>query len=276
MQAVRITTGPNDTYRMAPLALPTEQRKGVVSAEGYRRQASGAIPQANFNPNRADSIRAIVLSDGTFSGLASDAGTLLTFVISGHMTLSSGVSKPSGSAPLCRLDPGDILLTEGESSSVPVDVRDQCRLVQIGVPAEWPGPGAEVQRPGTLIARPSGRGPKLKRIYKGADDKAYFGDFSQLFPEQPNRWGAAHALKGFRMLSWEDGSMDWHPCVTNQLAIALSGEMEMEVGGGGGAVETFHAGDICLAEDRTGEGHIGRFRGVVNVVIMVLETENLW
>jgi hypothetical protein len=52
--------------------------------------------------------------------------------------------------------------------------------------------------------------------------------------------------------------------------------MEMEVGGGGGAVEVFHAGDICLAEDRTGEGHIGRFRGVVHVVIMVVETENLW
>ena len=70
--------------------------------------------------------------------------------------------------------------------------------------------------------------------------------------------------------------MDAHPCVTNQLAIALAGEMEMEVGGGGGAVEVFHAGDICLAEDRTGEGHIGRFRGVVHVVIMVVETENLW
>jgi len=51
--------------------------------------------------------------------------------------------------------------------------------------------------------------------------------------------------------------MDWHPCVTNQLAIALAGEMEMEVGGGGGAIEVFHAGDICLAEDRTGEGHMG-------------------
>lgn len=270
MQAVRITVDPNKTYRIAPLALPTEHRKGVVSAEGYRRQASGAVPRANFNPNPADSVRAIALSDGEFTGLAGGAGTLLTFVISGDMTLSTGSSR------LCRLEPGDILLTDGQSSSVPVEVRNQCRLVQIGVAADWPGAGAEVQQPGTLIAHPPGRTPKLKRIYKGANERAYFCEFSQLFPETLNQWGAPHAISGFRMLCWENGSMDWHPCVTNQLAIALAGEMEMEVGGGGGAVETFHAGDICLAEDRTGEGHIGRFRGVVHVVIMVLETENLW
>jgi hypothetical protein len=270
VQAVRITADPNKTYRVAPLALPTEHRKGVVSAEGYRRQASGAIPRANFNPNPADSVRAIALADGKFTGLASRVGTLLTFVISGDVTLSHGSSQ------LCRLEAGDILLTDGQSSSVPVQVRNQCRLLQIGVPADWPGAGAEMQRPGTLIARPPGAAPKLKRICKGADERAYFSEFSQLFPLTLNEWGTPHAITGFRMLCWEDGSMDWHPCVTNQLAIALAGEMEMEVGGDGGAVETFHAGDICLAEDRTGEGHIGRFRGVVHVVIMVLETENLW
>jgi hypothetical protein len=239
----------------------------VVSADGYR---SGSIPRANFNPNPADSVRAIVLSDGKFTGLASRAGTLLTFVISGDLTL------PTDSSQLSHLEPGDILLTDGRSSSVPIEARSQCRLVQIGVPAEWPGAGAEVQQPGTFFPRRSGRVPKLKRIYKGKDDRAYFTEFYELFPEALNEWGPPHAITGFRLLCWENGSMDWHPCVTNQLAIALAGEMEMEVGGGAGAIEAFHAGDICLAEDRTGEGHIGRFRGVVHVVIMVLETENLW
>ena len=265
MKAVRITADVNGTYHSAPLALPTVQRKGEVSADGYR---SASIPRANFNPNPADSLRAIVLSDGKFTGLASRAGTLLTFVISGDLTLST--------SQLCHLEPGDIVLTDGSSSSVPIEARNQCRLLQIGVPADWPGAGAEVQQPGTRIQRPLWRVPKLKRIYKGKDDKAYFTEFSELFPKVLDEWGAPHAITGFRLLCWEDGSMDWHPCVTNQLAIALAGEMEMEVGGGGGAVEVFHAGDICLAEDRTGEGHIGRFRGVVHVVIMVLETENLW
>jgi hypothetical protein len=271
VQAVRVTAEPNKTYRVAPLALPTQQRKGEVSAEGYRRQASGAAgPRMNFNPDPADAVCAIALSDGKFTGLASRSGTLLTFVVSGDVTLSAGSSQP------CHLQPGDILLTDERSSSVPLEVRNQCRLIQIGVPADWPGAGAEVQQPGTLIPRPAGRKPKLKRIYKGEDDKAYYSEFSELFPATLNQWSDLHAVTGFRMICWEEGYMDWHPCVTNQLAIALSGEMDMEVGGGGGAVETFLAGDICLAEDRTGQGHIGRFRGVVHVVIMVLETENLW
>jgi hypothetical protein len=270
VQAVRITVEPNNTYRAAPLALPSQQRKGEVSAEGYRRQAKGAIPRANFNPNPADAVRAIVLSDGRFTGVASHPGALLTFVVSGDVTVASG------SAEICRLQPGDILLTDERSAAVPLEVRNQCRLIQIGVPADWPGADAKVQQPGTLIARPPGRMPNLKRISKGEDDKAYFSEFSQLFPETSNQWSAAHAITGFRMLCWEDGYMDLHPCVTNQLAITLAGEMQMEVGGGGGAVETFHAGDICIAEDRTGEGHLGRFRGVMHVVIMVLETENLW
>ena len=267
MKAVRITADVNGTYHSAPLAVPTVQRKGEVSPDGYR---SGSIPRANFNPNPADSLRTIVLSDGKFTGLASRPGALLTFVISGDLTLSVD------SSHLRHLEPGDILFTDGRSSSVPIEVRNQCRLLQIGVPADWPAAGAEVQQPGTLIPRPPGRVPKLKRIYKGKDDKAYFTEFSELFPKVLDEWGAPHAITGFRLLCWENGSMDAHPCVTNQLAIALAGEMEMEVGGGGGAVEVFHAGDICLAEDRTGEGHIGRFRGVVHVVIMVVETENLW
>ena len=267
MKAVRITADVSGAYRSAPLAVPTVQRKGEVSADGYR---SASIPRANFNPNPADSLRAIVLSDGKFTGLASRAGTLLTFVISGDLTLSTD------SPQLSHLEAGDILLTDGRSSSVPIEARNQCRLLQIGVPADWPGAGAEVQQPGTLIQRPLGRAPKLKRIYKGKDDKAYFTEFFELFPKVLDEWGAPHAITGFRLLCWENGSMDSHPCVTNQLAIALAGEMEMEVGGGGGAIEVFHAGDICLAEDRTGEGHIGRFRGVVHVVIMVVETENLW
>jgi hypothetical protein len=267
VKAVRVTADVNGTYHSAPLAVPTVQRKGEVSPDGYR---SGSIPRANFNPNPADSLRAIVLSDGKFTGLASRPGALLTFVISGDLTLSVD------SSHLCHLEPGDILFTDGRSSSVPTEARNQCRLLQIGVPTDWPGAGAEVQQPGTLIPRPPGRVPKLKRIYKGKDDKAYFTEFSELFPKVSDEWGAPHAITGFRLLCWENGSMDSHPCVTNQLAIALAGEMEMEVGGGGGAVEVFHAGDICLAEDRTGEGHIGRFRGVVHVVIMVVETENLW
>jgi hypothetical protein len=229
VKAVRITTERNQTYRHAPLAVPSVQRKGEVSADGYR---SGSIPRANFNPNPGDAVRAIALSDGKFARLASGPGALLTFVISGDLTLTLDSSR-------CHLEAGDIMLTDAQSSAVSMEARSQCRLLQIGVPADWPGVGAEVQQPGTLIKRPLGRAPKLKRIYNGSDDKAYFMEFSELFPKVSDEWGAPHAITGFGCCS-----MDWHPCVTNQLAIALAGEMEMQVGGGGGAVKVFHAGDI--------------------------------
>jgi hypothetical protein len=58
---------------------------------------------------------------------------------------------------------------------------------------------------------------------------------------------------GFRMLCWEDGWMDYHPCVVNQTAINGSREMETEARGDGGGKEVFRAGDFFPTEDRTGE-----------------------
>ena len=42
------------------------------------------------------------------------------------------------------------------------------------------------------------------------------------------------------------------------------------------AIEVFRAGDICLTEDRTGEGHLNRIRGAMHVTNLVIETEDLW
>lgn len=270
MKAVRVTAQADGTLDIAPLPLPTIQRKGVASADAYRRQAAGEQAGIDFNPNTADAIRAITLSDGRFEGLASHPGALLTFVISGELTLDAGPAKN------VTLVPGDILFTDELSArTAAVTVRNQCRLVQIGVPAEWPGANAEIPGSGTINPR-EGAAPKIKRIYKGDDDKAYFTEFKELFPATLDRWSDPHPLTGFRMLRWVDGSMDYHPCVTNQFAIVSAGEMEMKVGGGGGASEVFRAGDICLAEDRTGEGHHNTVRGTLYVTVMVVETEHLW
>jgi hypothetical protein len=270
MKAVRVTTQADRTLDIAPRPLPAIQRKGVASADAYRRQAAGEAAEINFNPNVADAIRAITLSDGRFNGLASHSGVLLTFVVSGELTVAATPAKT------VTLTPGDILFTEehGARTAV-VTARDRCRLVQIGVPAGWPGANAEIQEPGTIIPR-EGAEPKIKRIYKGADDKAYFTEFTELFPATLNQWSDPHVLSGFRMMRWEEGSMDYHPSVTNQLAVVSAGEMETGVGGGGGASEVFRAGDICLVEDRTGEGHKNTVRGTLIVTIMVIETEHLW
>jgi hypothetical protein len=270
MQSIRVTAQPNGTFDIAPLPLPTILRKGVASADAYRRQATGEPAGIDFNPNLSDAVRTITLSDGKFERLASHPGSLLTFVVSGEMTLKASPSKTAA------LGPGDILLADEHSArNVSIAVSNQCRLIQIGVPAEWPGPNAEIQQPGAENLRASAT-PKIKRIYKGDDDKAYFNDFTELFPKTPDQWSDPHPLTGFRMLYWEKGGMDFHPCVTNQLAIVSAGGMEMHVGGGGGAKEAFGPGDVCLAEDRTGEGHRNVVHETLYVTVMVVETEHLW
>jgi uncharacterized cupin superfamily protein len=269
MKTIRITASAADEQQISPLPLPLIHRSGSADAEGYRRQARGEAPRANFNPNASDLLRAIMIPEGRFTNLAAQQGALLNFVVAGRPTLVIGRDRR-------ELEPGDIFLTDAASASrVHLDVRDEARLIQIGVGADWPGPNAEQPDEGTVMPSEA-NGPKLKRIYKGSDDKAYYGDFVELFVARPGEWSEPRPIVGFRMMRWEDGEMDWHPCVTNQLAIVSAGELEFEVGGGGGAVETYRAGDVCIAEDRTGEGHFNRARGVVYVTIIVIDTADLW
>ena len=269
MKAIRVSAHQNGTLGITDLPLPTIQRKGVATADRYRQQSTGEIPRGkDFNPIPSNFLRAIVLSDGAFKGLASQPGALLSFVISGDVSLMAGARQTA------KLKPGDIFLVDGASApEVVLDVRNQCRLLQIDVAADWPGPKAELQRPGTINPR-QGTTTNIKRIYKGADDKAYFTEFQELFPDVPDQWSAPRQIAGFRMLCWEDGEMDFHPCVINQLGLVASGELEVEVGSG--EKQIFRAGDICLSEDRTGEGHLNRVRGAMHTTNFVIETEHLW
>jgi hypothetical protein len=182
----------------------------------------------------------------------------------------------TGTGQATSLISGDVFLVDADSSAriVPT-ARGNCRLIQLGVAADWPGTDAKLQDPGTLTPRRTNE-PNIKHLYQGKDDRTYFSEFPQLFPAPPNEWSAPRVTAGFRFLCWEDGFIDWHPEVINNLAIFLSGELELESGGGGGAIEVFRAGDVCLATDRTGVGHIDRARGATHVALIVIETENLW
>ena len=272
MKAVKVTAQ-DGALVIAPLALPTIHRKGDVGADNYRQQAKGEVKvQTYFASQAADVMRAIVLSEGNFRGLASQPGSLLNVVISGDLTLVAGLGQST------KLESGDVFLVDGTSAPlVTLDVREDGRLVQIAVSPEWPGTEAQIQGPGTIRPRP-GAEPKLKRVVRGQgdDDKAYFAELTELFPRTPDHWSAPVPLSGFRMMCWEDGWMDYHPSPANQMGIIQSGEMEIEVGGGAGAKNVFCAGDICTSEDRTGQGHITRARGAVHTTNLVFSTENVW
>ena len=269
MKALRITAHA-DAIRVGPLPLPSLYRKGDIPAEFYRRQATGEAPKAQQNLSQAAFLRTIIVLDGKFTRLASAPGALLTFVVCGELSVATGTGQAT------NLVTGDVFLVDADSSSrIVPNARGNCRLIQLGVAADWPGADARLQDPGTLTLR-RGNKPNIKHLYQGKDDRTYFSEFPQLFPAAPNEWSPPRATAGFRFMCWEDGFIDWHPEVINNLAIFLSGELELESGGGGGAIEVFRTGDVCLATDRTGEGHIDRARGATHVALIVIETENLW
>jgi hypothetical protein len=270
MKAFRIRAQRNDAVEIQPLPLPSLYRKGDSSAEYFRQQARGGVPKAEQNLSPSSFFRAIRFDDGDIDNLASESGSLLSFVISGRLTINGG----GDAAP--TLESGDVLLAESTAlSKVRTVAKDHCRIVQIGVSPDWPGPDAKLQPPGTHNSRSSPE-PNLKRVLRDDDDQAYLAEFPELFAAPTNTWSFKRQVAGFRFLCWEDGVLDWHPEVINNFGIFLSGEMEIETGGRGGGIEVFHAGDICTAEDRTGVGHIDRCRGMTHVACIVFDTEHLW
>jgi hypothetical protein len=269
MKALQISANAGET-RVRPLPLPSLYRKGDIPAEFYRRQATGEAPKAQQNLSRVDFLRTIIVPDGRFTKLAGAPGALLTFVLCGELSVATGAGQST------KLVSGDVFLVDADSASrVALDARGNCRLIQLGVAADWPGPDAKPQIPGTLNPR-RGNEPNIKLLYQGKDERTYFSEFPQLFPAPPNEWSVPRVVTGFRFMCWEDGFIDWHPEVINNLAVFLSGELELESGGGDHAIEVFRAGDVCLATDRTGEGHIDRARGAIHVALIVIETEHLW
>ena len=273
MKAIRVTAQADGRTTIGPLPLPATQRKGEASADNYRRQAAGEMPTgSHFGAQASDALRTILLSDGVFKGLASQAGPLLTFVVSGDVTLHAG---PSQSV---KLEPGDMFLADAQSTpKITLDVRNDGRLLQIPVAPEWPGADAEIQNPGTILPR-QGSTPNIKRIVRGTgnDEQAYFVDFPELFPKTRDKWSSPRPITGFRMLCWEDGWMDYHPCVVNHMVIVGSGELETEARGGGVRKEAFRAGAVILAEDRTGEGHLNHVSGACHTTRFVLAADFVW
>ena len=270
MRAFRITAQSDEHCDTQPLPLPALHREGHVPPELFRRQASGEVPRADQNLAPSRFVRSIVLDDGGVRNLASDNGALLTFVISGSLAIADGLED------LLTLEPGDLFLMDAAiAPRLTAVAKNGCRLIQAGVAADWPGAEAEILKSGTINPRATPE-PNLKRVIKDDDDRAYFTEFPELFSAPANQWSAPRPNSGFRFMSWEGGFIDWHPEVINCLAIILAGELEIETGGRGGGVEVFRAGDVCLAEDRTGEGHIDRTRGLMQVALFVLADDYIW
>ena len=99
---------------------------------------------------------------------------------------------------------------------------------------------------------------KVTRIYTGKDNQSHFEDLD--IPMKPTQNGVISELVPtsgtiFRETS-EGASLAFHPAPRRQFVITLSGVGEIECGDG--TRRRFGPGDILLAEDTTGKGHITR------------------
>lgn len=106
----------------------------------------------------------------------------------------------------------------------------------------------------------------IYRVYSGSDGQSHVEEMTlemNPFTDTEGAHGEATALlhvKGiiFRV-SPADYELGWHCAPRRQYSISLSGGAEIEVGDGT-KVRT-KPGDVVLAEDLTGQGHITRAVG---------------
>ena len=99
---------------------------------------------------------------------------------------------------------------------------------------------------------------KIARIYTGADNQSHFEDLD--IPLLPGAYGVQSALIPAGGVIFRetpaDGNLDFHPAPQRQFVVTLSGMGEIVCGDG--SRRRFGPGDIMLAEDITGQGHITR------------------
>lgn len=108
-----------------------------------------------------------------------------------------------------------------------------------------------------------GRAPvKITRLYTGPDGKTKVEEFPVPLKAQDRGTDLSEtvAVTGlqFRRTN-RNYNLDWHPAPTRQFVITLSGESEVELEGG--KKIRLGPGNILLAEDTTGQGHISRAVG---------------
>jgi hypothetical protein len=114
-------------------------------------------------------------------------------------------------------------------------------------------------RSNAISAEQEGGIMTVVRLYTGPDNKSHFEDI-QIPLKDAGKVGAISELyKATGVVFREttgDYNYDFHPAPRRQYVVNLEGEVEIEVGDGTRRI--LRTGDILLAEDTTGQGHISR------------------
>lgn len=100
---------------------------------------------------------------------------------------------------------------------------------------------------------------RITRIYTGSDGESHFEDVDLDLADRGRVGRISEPLEATSILFREtdgDYDLDWHTAPRRQFVINLDGEVELEVGDG--TRRRLGPGEILLAEDTTGRGHISR------------------
>jgi quercetin dioxygenase-like cupin family protein len=108
--------------------------------------------------------------------------------------------------------------------------------------------------------------PKIWRVYSGSDGQSHLAELPldmKPFKDVEGAHGAAAPMQSASGIIFRVAPsgyvLDWHCAPRRQYSISLSGNAEIEVGDG--TVVRLGPGDVVLAEDLTGRGHITRVVG---------------
>lgn len=100
---------------------------------------------------------------------------------------------------------------------------------------------------------------KVVRIYTGPDNQSHFEDLDIPLKDSGKIGFISELAKATGVVFRETGgdyNYDFHTAPRRQYVVNLEGEVEIEVGDGSKRI--LRAGDVLLAEDTTGQGHISR------------------
>ena len=191
----------------------------------------------------------------------------LLIVLSGILEITSGDGTTK------NLRSGDMVLADDLTGGGHVTrTHGECIRASIVMPEWAPTPGL----PDLPTTPPINPGDKMRRgqairMYAGEDHESHFEDLSGLYLEADTaRNGPLIPVTGVQFLrSPESLERDWRPAPRRQFVIVLSGEMELEIGDG--SKRLLSAGDVMLAEDVSGHGHIVRSRGDRRIIFVALE-----
>ena len=117
--------------------------------------------------------------------------------------------------------------------------------------------------------------PTILRIYSGHDGQSHVEEMPlamQPFVDTEGAHGEGTPLQPVQGVTFRVSPpgyvLSWHCAPRRQYTITLAGEAEIEVGDG--TVKHIGPGDVLLAEDLTGQGHITRVVGQQQRFYMVV------